>query len=278
MFRPKISVVVCAKNEGERIRASLECIKAVGPDEIVVVDGNSSDNTAAIAREYTDHVVISDAGSLTRDRQVGIDAATHDLIAMIDADHRIKPGDLEGLWHDMEEFGFHMVQSLIGIEDKGFWCRAESEAFDVFLNTPGPKKMIGTAPALYKREIFSEVQFDDHITRNKDDADFIYRLYTNGKYKFGHGRTYIWQEHFCAFREYVKKFAWYGRGDAEFCRKHMNRAPSMFFHLFIRYPVLRPLKALFMGKFRAIPYLVVCGLVRGFSMTKALLLHLLKGS
>jgi len=271
MSRPKMSVVVCAKNEGERIRAALECIKAVGPEEIVVVDGSSTDNTAEIAREYTEHVVISDAGSLTRDRQVGIDAATHDVIAMIDADHRIKQGDLEGLWRDMEEFGFDMVQSLISIEDKGFWCRAETEAFDVFLNIPGPKKMIGTAPALYKREIFSQVQFDAHITRNKDDADFVYRLYRNGSFRFGHGRTRIHQEHFCGFRDYMSKFAWYGRGDAEFCRKHSNRAPSMFFHLFFRYPVMRTTKALLMGKFRALPYLALCGPVRGLSMVKALL-------
>ena len=92
------------------------------------MDGNSTDNTAEIAREYTDHVVVSESGSLTRDRQVGIDAATFDVIAMIDADHRIQPGDLESLWKDMEEFDFHMVQSLISIEDKGFWCRAESDA------------------------------------------------------------------------------------------------------------------------------------------------------
>lgn len=271
MTLPKISVVLCAKNEGQRIRKALTSIKAANPDEIIVVDGNSKDETANISREYTEHVIISKAGSLTRDRQVGIDAASNDVIAMIDADHRISPSDLESLWNDMNEFDFDMVQSQIQIMDKGFWCRAETDAFDVFLNIPGKKKMIGTAPALYKREIFNQIQFDDHITKNKDDADFIYRLYSTGAFRFGHGRTRITQEHFCSLSDYFSKFSWYGRGDGEFCRKHKNRAHSMFFHLFISYPVIRSLLAITKGKFRAIPYFVLCGLVRGASMTRSLI-------
>lgn len=271
---PPVSVLLCARNEGKRIRASLDCIKAARPDEIVVVDGNSEDDTAAIAREYTDRVIVSKAGSLTADRQVGIDACSHDLIAMIDADHRIEPDSILGLYRDMQEFGLDMVQADLGIMDTGFWTAAENEAYDVFLNQPGRKQMIGTAPNLYRRRVFDVVKFDAEITRHKDDADFCYRLSQHPEYAFGTGRTRIMQEHFAGFGDYVKKFAWYGIGDAEFCTKHQERAPGFFFHLFFRYPVIRPIHAIIKGKFKAVPYFWLCGFTRGFSM----LWHLIAGT
>lgn len=271
---PPVSVVLCARNEGRRIRKSLECIQAARPDEIVVVDGNSEDDTAAIAREYTDRVIVSDAGSLTADRQVGIDASSHDLIAMIDADHRIEPGALSGLYHDLNEFDLDVVQAALGIEDTGFWTAAENEAYDVFLNRPGRKSMIGTAPAMYRRRVFDVVDFDAEITRHKDDADFFYRLSQHPEYAFGAGRTRIMQEHFASLGDYVKKFAWYGIGDAEFCTKHPERAASFFFHLFVRYPVIRPIQAVSKGKFLAVPYFWLCGFSRGFSMVR----HLIAGT
>ncbi len=270
---PAVSVVLCARNEAARIRKSLEAIKAAGPDEIIVVDGNSDDETAQIAREYTDKVIVSLAGSLTADRQVGIDAARHDLIAMIDADHRILPDTLAGLYADLCEFDFDVVQANLGIENTGFWTAAENEAFDVFLNHPGPKTMIGTAPAMYRRRVFLVNKFDAHITQHKDDADFFYRLSKCDGYRFGSGRTRVMQEHFASFSDYVQKFAWYGIGDAEFCAKHPERAASMFFHLFVRYPVFRSVQAVCKGKLRAVPYLIVCGLVRGTSMVKNLILQ-----
>jgi len=264
---PPVSVVLCARNEAKRIRKSLEAIAAANPDEIIVVDGNSEDETVAIAREFTEHVIVSMAGSLTADRQVGIDACQHDLMAMIDADHRILPDTLVGLYADLCKFDLDVVQADLGIEDTGFWAAAENQAFDVFLNKPGPKTMIGTAPAMYRRRVFSVNKFDAHITRHKDDADFFYRLSKHANYRFGSGRTRVMQEHFASFSDYVKKFNWYGIGDAEFCVKHPNRAPSMFFHLFVRYPILRPLQAISKGKFKAIPYMMLCGLVRGSAMT-----------
>jgi len=270
---PPVSVVLCARNEEKRIRKSLEAIRAANPDEIIVVDGNSSDETVSIAREFTNNVIVSMAGSLTADRQVGIDACQHDLIAMIDADHRILPDTLTGLYADLCEFDLDVVQADLGIENTGFWAAAENDAFDVFLNKPGPKTMIGTAPAMYRRRVFKVNKFDAHITRHKDDADFFYRLSKQKGYRFGSGRTRVMQEHFASFGDYVKKFSWYGIGDAEFCVKHPSRAPSMFFHLFVRYPFIRSVMAIAKGKVRAVPYLVLCGLTRGSSMIWNLLFN-----
>ena len=146
-----LSVVVCVKNEEARIEACLQAVVRNAPGEIIVVDGDSSDRTAEIARRYASRVIVSKKSSLTRDRQVGIDAAGLTHVAMIDADHRLEPGDLQSLLNDMEELGFDVVQSqLISFANNNFWNRAEEQAWQLTHNIPGPKTMIGVAPAIFK--------------------------------------------------------------------------------------------------------------------------------
>ncbi|MEM8986470.1 MAG: glycosyltransferase [Pseudomonadota bacterium] len=269
--RPRISAVVCCKNEAARIEACLIALKTATPDEVIVVDGASSDETVNIAKLYTDKIIVSDAGDLTSDRQIGIDAAEHDFIAMIDADHRVKPGDLERLYEDLEHFGFDIVQAGVCIEPTSFWACAENDAFSVFQQQPGPRKnMIGASPALYRRKVFDKVRYDREETGLNDDAGFYYRLSQHKDVAFGVGYTKIDQAHFGEADSYAKKFAWYGRMDASFCVDHPERAHSMFFHLTVRYMLWRPAKALFSGKLRAIPYFWFCGGVRFWTLLKTL--------
>jgi glycosyltransferase involved in cell wall biosynthesis len=97
-----ISVVVCTKNEGARIDDCLQSVLMNNPSEIIVVDGMSADDTAERARKYADKVIVSKAGSLCADRQVGIDNASCEFIAMIDADHRLEKGSLLALVNDLQ--------------------------------------------------------------------------------------------------------------------------------------------------------------------------------
>lgn len=158
MLSQKLSVVVCIKNEEKRIEECLKRIKAIGPDEIIVVDGESTDNTVEIAKKYTDRVIVSQNSTFCRDRQLGIDESRNDLVAMIDADHRLEPGDLQSLLDDLENFKLDIVQSqLIAFENHGFWNAAEEDSWYLTHNIPGPKKMIGTAPAIYRKSVFQKV-------------------------------------------------------------------------------------------------------------------------
>ena len=65
------------------------------PDEIVVVDNGSTDDTAAVAREFGARVVTEPIPGIPRASSAGYDAATGDLIARIDADSVCPPEWLE---------------------------------------------------------------------------------------------------------------------------------------------------------------------------------------
>ncbi|MCF3939994.1 glycosyltransferase family 2 protein [Gordonia tangerina] len=95
--RPTLSVVVPAYNEEESIAECLGRLVAQ-PEitEIVVVDNNSTDRSRQIvdslALEHTRiHVVTEPRQGLVFARNRGLDAATGDLIARIDADTRVGP-------------------------------------------------------------------------------------------------------------------------------------------------------------------------------------------
>jgi glycosyltransferase involved in cell wall biosynthesis len=267
-----LSVVVCTLNEEKRIKDCLEAIKKNSPGEIIVVDGGSKDNTVKIALNYADKIIKSKHSNLSRDRQLGINSAKHDLIAMVDADHRLDPGSLASLLNDLTKYDLDFVQSqLISYKNESFWNAAEEEMWQINLNVPGRKKMIGTAPAIYKKFIFDYVKFDDHTTSLIDDTDFIYRLSKFGNIKFGTGDTKIKQLHSTSFKSYIRKFIWYGKGDGQFCIKNKNRAASMLFHLCIRYPVIYPFKAMMQGKFKVVPYFVIQGWVRLYGLLSELI-------
>lgn len=96
-----ISVVVLAYNEEARIRPCLESVRWA--DQIVVVDGFSTDNTVAIAREYTVDVYVSDLlgpnnpGGFADQRNFAIEKSTGDWIFFIDADERSTPELEQGI-------------------------------------------------------------------------------------------------------------------------------------------------------------------------------------
>lgn len=137
----KISVVVCVKNEETRLKECLETIRNNNPDEIIVVDGSSTDKTVEVARRYTDHIIITQNSNLTRDRQIGLNSATNEYIAMIDGDHRLKCGDLQSLLHDLIDNNFAVVQSQLKSYKNNNWLnKGEEQMWDLNHNFPGTKK------------------------------------------------------------------------------------------------------------------------------------------
>ncbi|MHB8910145.1 MAG: glycosyltransferase family 2 protein [Syntrophales bacterium] len=85
---PKISAVILARNEEANIRY---CLDTLGwCDEIVVTDMESSDCTAAIAREYTDKVYPHPL-TLAFDiaKKFAVEKASGDWVFLIDADEMV---------------------------------------------------------------------------------------------------------------------------------------------------------------------------------------------
>ena len=91
----RISIIIPAYNEARTLPACLDAIarQSVPPYEVIVVDNNSSDETATIARSYPFVRVVPEARQgVVFARSTGFDAARGSVIARIDADTRV-PAD-----------------------------------------------------------------------------------------------------------------------------------------------------------------------------------------
>jgi glycosyltransferase involved in cell wall biosynthesis len=93
----KVSVIATILNEGSAIHSLLDSLAAQTrvPDEVVIVDGGSTDDTLAILQAYADQsrlsllVLVEPGANISRGRNVAIAAASGDVIASTDAGVRL---------------------------------------------------------------------------------------------------------------------------------------------------------------------------------------------
>lgn len=93
-MRKTLSIIIPAYNEERHLRRCLEAIAAqtVAPDEVIVVDNNSTDATADIARQFPFVTVVRESRQgRVYARDAGFDAATTDILGRIDADTVLPP-------------------------------------------------------------------------------------------------------------------------------------------------------------------------------------------
>jgi glycosyltransferase involved in cell wall biosynthesis len=89
----KVSVIVTVLNEGSAVYRLLDSLVAQArrPDEVVIVDGGSADDTLAILQMYADEgrlplrVLVEPGANISRGRNMAIAAASGDVIASTDA-------------------------------------------------------------------------------------------------------------------------------------------------------------------------------------------------
>jgi len=185
MNDPKVTVAVITKNEEKNIRRCLESIKWA--DEIVVVDGYSTDKTADIAKSFGANVVLHKfTGRFADDRNEAMDKSKYDWVLHIDADDVVtdefrnkmyealsKNGDVVVykfrrknyfLGHSMDYGGFHhYIPNMVN----KISVRYDGDLHEI----PVYKGNIGTIEADIKHYPFWSVgQFVDRQNRYADIA------------------------------------------------------------------------------------------------------------
>lgn len=97
--KKKLSIAVAAYNEGKNLAACLSSVASIA-DEIVIIDGGSTDKTIEIARKFTKKIIQTTNPPIFHiNKQKALEAATGDWILQLDADE-VVPEELktEILW------------------------------------------------------------------------------------------------------------------------------------------------------------------------------------
>lgn len=121
-----LSVVLATYNEEKNLPECLDSIKDLA-DEIVVVDGSSTDNTIALARKYGAVVKSTTNKPIFHiNKQMAIDMATKDWVLQLDADERVTPALKE-----------EMKQTIMYAKEDGFWIPRKNWFLGRFLMKGG---------------------------------------------------------------------------------------------------------------------------------------------
>jgi glycosyltransferase involved in cell wall biosynthesis len=130
----KVSVVIPTLNEGKNLSKVLKDIpKSV--DEVIVVDGHSTDNTIEVAKKFGAKVFYDNVGKGSALRK-GIEEAKGDIVITMDADCSHKSSEI-GLLTEGIKAGFDICMGSRFIQGGGTedmpWYRKMGNKFFVFL-------------------------------------------------------------------------------------------------------------------------------------------------
>ena len=108
-----VSVVIPAYNEAEHLEECLRSLQnqLVPPDEIILVDNNSTDKTVEIARRYGLKILHEKKQGVIFTRNLGFNHAKYDLIARTDADCVLPP---EWIKKIKEDFTKNKIDAVAG--------------------------------------------------------------------------------------------------------------------------------------------------------------------
>ncbi|HET8927127.1 MAG TPA: glycosyltransferase family A protein [Microbacterium sp.] len=176
-----VSVVIPSLNDAQMLKHCLDALAAQtrAPDEVIVVDNGSTDDTAEVARAVGARVVEEPRRGVLRATAAGFDAAAGDIIGRLDADSRPAPG-----WVARLEERFDADPTLAGITGSGtFYGRGPvwrfigryaylGGYFWVFQGVVARVPLFGSNFAL-RREAWARVRDRVHLDdpRAHDDLD-----------------------------------------------------------------------------------------------------------
>ena len=218
---PKISVIVCSYNGARTIRDTLDGLQRLEyPNfELIVVSDGSTDQTAAIAREYPVNLIATENRGLSSARNTGAEAATGEIVAYTDDDAYPDPHWLTYLAHTFMTTDYAAVGGP-NIAPPGDGRLAECVAHSpggpvhVLLNDRDAEHIPGCNMAFRRAALLDIGGFDPRFRTAGDDVDVCWRIQQRG-WKIGFNpAAMVWHHRRNSLRMYWKQQKGYGRAEA----------------------------------------------------------------
>ena len=171
-----LSVVVPVRNAEALVEECLDSIVRSDVDDIVVVDGKSTDRTLEILARYPVRILSDDGRGLPAARLFGAEAAKHCHIALVDADVVLPDGALAALLQEFQEGGYTALQAgLDSVGGPGYWGQALAHHH----RTGRSKHWFGLVATSFERDVLLEHGFDQRF-QSGEDIELRWRLQQRG--------------------------------------------------------------------------------------------------
>ena len=176
----KVSLIIPTLNSGKTLNFCLDSVFMMSkiPDEIIIIDGGSSDDTEKISKKFNVSFINSEKG-LSKQRNVGIKISKYEMIAFLDSDVIVKIDWLSNLLLEIKLDLLAVGGNLIEKNRKTLPDKWRCSHMDQ--NWGNNKRE--NIPFLYgsnfliKKKLFEKVgYFDKKYKTNNEDVDLFKRL------------------------------------------------------------------------------------------------------
>jgi GT2 family glycosyltransferase len=223
---PRISVVICTHNGSRTLPFCLRGLSELEyPDfEVIVVDDGSTDASAEIAKAFGFQVISTPNRGLAHARNVGLRAATGEIVAYLDDDASPDAHWLQYLALEFEHGRYAGVGGPnLPPPDSGAVeaCVADAPGgpTHVLVSDREAEHIPGCNMAFRRQALEDLGGFDPQFRVAGDDVDICWRLRAAGK-KLGFSpAAFVWHQPRDSIRAYFRQQRGYGRAEALLERK-----------------------------------------------------------
>ncbi len=210
-----VSIVVCARNAIRTINDCLHSILISNPGEIIIIDGNSTDGTLVVARQYTDKIYSDGRKGIGYARQLGAEKATRKYVAYVDSDVVLPKNSLACLISEISQGEYSGIHAQVrAYHTETYWEWAENEWFRCIFNRLGDNLATGCITMVYPRDIILKYKFNPYfaVFGSPEDSDFCSRLRQGGHKLRVSQRAFVYHQLRANLKEFIKQRWAYGKG------------------------------------------------------------------
>ena len=168
-----VSVVVPTLNNERVIHNCLESIKNQTYDniELIIVDSNSTDRTAEIAKQFTKNIIVKESGASAA-RNIGINNSKGEFILSIDSDMVLGPDVVKECISKIKNYDALIIpEESVG---SGFWSMCKSFERSFYFDEP-----LVESPRFFRRDSLEKIGFYDDNLFFGEDRDITNRILAN---------------------------------------------------------------------------------------------------
>lgn len=275
-FPEGITCILYTLNSAKNINGVLKSLLLSGYDQLIVVDGGSTDGTIEEALKYPIELVRSAPGIITQFKSALI-RVKYKYVISLEVDHRYPSEFCQQMKLQFFKSEYIAMQArLVVLLKNNYWEKGLDVFYRIHHSQVGHKDMIA-GPDITYTEYSQQVAMElDEVGMASDTT--INDIHKKNKFLVGLSNIHAFQYEPLNFNVFCAKYFKYGVGDYYYYEKNkqnwkLTRKVKSILHIFYTYVYRFPMECIKKNELLFIPYFVISAVIRYSGWVYSKLIH-----